>query len=225
MSDASLPASDRGARSATILEYWFADLDDASVLDRGSEPFQSRYARWYGKDDAIDREIRAMFEDDLVAVTAAGVDPRAAIDTWARPPHGLLGLVILLDQFPRNMYRGTARMYAHDALALSTATRAIHEYERVELPLVRRMFLYVPLMHAEDLTVQRQMVGRFEQLADEARARSPHNRGFFEHALAYARKHADVIERYGRFPHRNAILGRASSDDEREYLRSPDAGF
>jgi uncharacterized protein (DUF924 family) len=87
------------------------------------------------------------------------------------------------------------------------------------------MFLYVPLMHAEDRTLQRAMVQRFEALAADARARSPRNQAFFEHALVYARRHAEVIEAYGRFPHRNAILGRRSTPDEEDYLRGPDPGF
>lgn len=226
MIDTSSPsARDRAARGASILSYWFADLDDASPLDRTAEPFRTCYGRWYGKDEATDREIRASFEADLLAVTADGVDVRAEIDAWASAPLGLLSLVVLLDQLPRNMYRGTPRMYAHDALALSVATIAIREYEHTGLPLVRRMFLYVPLMHAEDLALQRRMVSLFEHLAEEAARRSPQNRPFFEHALGFARRHAEVIEKYGRFPHRNAILGRASTADEREYLRSPDAGF
>lgn len=216
---------DRAARSAAILAYWLADLDDASTLDPSAEPFRTCYARWYGKDPAIDREIRAAFEADLVAVTARHDRWEREVYLWAREPLGLLALVILLDQLPRNMYRGTPRMYEHDALALRTAMRAIRELEHRELPLVHRMFLYVPLMHAEDVAVQREMVRRFEGLAADAERRAPHDTGFFRHALGFARRHLEVVERFGRFPHRNAILGRATTIDEEDYLRGPDAGF
>jgi uncharacterized protein (DUF924 family) len=216
---------DRSARSASILSYWFADLDDRSRLDPSDEPFRTCFARWYGKDPEIDREIRAAFEPDLLGVVARRAAWDEEMDAWARAPRGLLALVILLDQLPRNMYRGTARMYAHDELALSTARDAIRHYARVELPLVQRMFLYVPLMHAEDLATQHEMVRLFEALADEAARRSPGSRDFFANALGFARRHADVIERFGRFPHRNAILARISSVEEEDYLRGPDPGF
>jgi uncharacterized protein (DUF924 family) len=219
------PHRDRADRSAPILSYWFADLDDRSTLDAATEPFRTCLARWYGKHAAIDREIRERFEPDLQEI----LGPRAALDrereAWAREPQGLLALVILLDQLPRNMYRGTPGMYANDALALATAREAIARGAGESLPLVRRMFLFVPLMHAEDLATQREMVAHFEGLAAEAARRSPQSLGFFEGALRSARSHAEVIERFGRFPHRNAILSRASTPDEEEYLRGPDAGF
>lgn len=216
---------DRSERSAAILDYWFADLDDASPLDRSGEPFRTCYGRWYGKQPEIDREIRASFEQDLRDVTAPGVDWAREIEAWRRAPNGLLALVILLDQLPRNMYRGTAGMYAHDAIALSVATLAIREHEGRRLPLVRRLFLYLPSMHAEQRSVQRKMVEHIEQLAQLAEHTSPANLPFFANALGYARRHAEVIESFGRFPHRNAILGRTSTPEEEEYLRRPDAGF
>jgi uncharacterized protein (DUF924 family) len=215
---------DRSTKSGPILSYWFADLDNASPLDRSAEPFRSCFARWYGKDDAIDREIRARFEPTLREVVTQAPWDRE-LEGWERAPRGLLALVVLLDQLPRNMYRGTAQMYAHDERALATARYTIGRYEREPLPLVHRMFLYVPLMHAEDMATQREMVGLFESLVDRAAIEAPHHRGFFEHALGYARKHAEVIERFGRFPHRNVILDRRSSPEEEEYLRGPDAGF
>lgn len=218
-------APDRAALAASILSYWFGDLDDRSTLDPSTEPFRTCYARWYSKSDAIDREIRATFEGDLAEVTSRIARWPQELEAWARAPRGLLALVVLLDQLPRNMYRGTPRMYAHDALALRTTLHAIEASLGVELPLVHRMFLYVPLMHAEDVAIQREMVARFEALARAAEERCPHNRGFFDHALGYARRHAEVVDRFGRFPHRNAILGRASSAEEEEYLRGPDAGF
>ncbi len=211
--------------SHTILDYWFSSLDDTTLLDRQLEPFRTCFARWYGKQPAIDAEIRARFEPALVAATRDGSRWDREVAEWQRAPLGLLSLVILLDQFPRNMYRGSARMYAYDALALSVTTLAIREYEAHPLSLVQRMFLYVPLMHVESSTLQQAMVARFEVLADSAATRSPHNTGFFEFALQYARRHREVVETFGRFPHRNPILGRASTPAELEFLKRDDAGF
>jgi uncharacterized protein (DUF924 family) len=220
-----LPIVDRSARSAAILSYWFDDLDDRARLDASHEPFRTCFARWYGKDAAIDSEIRAMFEPDLLGVLSRRAAWEEEVEAWARAPRGMLALAILLDQLPRNMYRGTPRMYAYDDLALPTARDAIARHAPLDLPLLQRMFLYVPLMHAEDLATQREMVRLFETLAEDAARRSPGSRDFFANALGFARRHADVIERFGRFPHRNAILARTSTVEEEEYLRGPDPGF
>lgn len=211
--------------SSTILEYWFSSLDDAAPLDRQIEPFRTCFARWYGKQPAIDDEIRTRFEPVLLAVTGDGRRWDEEVAKWRRAPLGLLALVILLDQFPRNMYRDSARMYAHDALALSVSTVAIREYEKLPLSLVWRMFLYLPLMHVENLTLQQAMVASFENLVRLAAVRSARNVGFFEFALDYACRHRDVIETFGRFPHRNAILGRQSTASELEFLERDDSRF
>ena len=206
-------------RAAGILDYWFGTLDDASRLNRDEEPFRTCFKRWYGKAPATDAEIRTRFEPILLDVARDGARLTDMIDAWRREPHGLLALVVLLDQLPRNMYRETPRMYAHDPLALVVTTAAIREHEKDEaLPIVRRMFLYVPLMHVENLTIQEYMLAQFDDLAERARARSPENRDFFELARDYARRHVDVVARFGRFPHRNAILGRASTDEEKAFL-------
>lgn len=211
--------------SQTILEYWFSSLDDGVLLDRQSEPFGTCFARWYGKQPAIDQEIRERFEPVLLAVTKDGARWDREVAAWQQAPLGLLALVVLLDQFPRNMYRDSSRMYAHDELALSVTTLAIREYEARPLTLVQRMFLYVPLMHSENLTLQQAMVARFESLVEQAALRSPQNRAFFEFALDYARRHLRVVERFGRFPHRNAILGRSSTRAELEFLEQAGSSF
>jgi uncharacterized protein (DUF924 family) len=211
--------------SRAILNYWFSSLDDAAPLDRQAEPFRTCFARWYGKQPAIDEEIRTRFEPVLLAATRDGRLWDEEVASWQRAPSGLLALVLLLDQFPRNMYRDSARMYAYDDLALSVTTIAIREYETRPLSLVQRMFLYVPLMHVENLTLQQAMVARFEGLAALAAVRSPKNVSFFEFALEYARKHREVIEKFGRFPHRNAILGRHSTAAELEFLERDGSSF
>ncbi len=208
-----------------ILDYWFSSLDDAAALDRQVDPFRTCFARWYGKQPAIDAEIRTRFEPVLLAVTRDGRGWDQEVANWRRSPLGLLALLLLLDQFPRNMYRDSARMYAYDDLALSVAAVAIPEYEAQPLSLVQRMFLYVPLMHVENLTLQQAMVARFEGLAALAAERSPHNASFFGFALEYARKHRQVVESFGRFPHRNVILGRPSTAPELEFLQQDGSSF
>lgn len=205
--------------AAPLLEYWFSNLDDAAPLDRAAEPFRTCYQRWYGKDPLVDADIRLRFEPLLLRLTRDGRRLDEVIDAFRDPAHGLLALVVLLDQLPRNMYRDTARMYAHDPLALAASLAAIREYERDDsLSLVKRMFLYVPLMHVENLTIQESMLARFDDLVERAETRSPHNRGFFAHAREYARRHVDVITRFGRFPHRNKLQGRQTTDAEAAFL-------
>ena len=208
-----------------ILDYWFSSLNDSVLLDRQSDPFKTCFSRWYGKQPAIDTEIRERFEPMLLAATRDGAQWDNEVASWQQAPLGLLALVILLDQFPRNMYRGSPRMYAQDDLALSVATLAIREYEDQPLTLVQRMFLYVPLMHSENLTIQQAMVARFESLAALAAVRSRQNKAFFEFALDYARKHLSVVEACGRFPHRNEILGRTSTPVELELLKRDGSSF
>lgn len=224
------PASFGGARrprhmttiedhTTTLLQYWFSTLDDAARLERGEEPFQGCYQRWYGKDPAIDAEIRRRFEPLLLETVEDGRRLDGVIEAFRKVPRGLLALVVLLDQLPRNMYRDTARMYAHDPLALVVARTAIREYaDDATLPLVQRMFLYVPLMHVENVTLQEHMLGLFDGLVERAQARSPQNQPFFQHARDYARRHVDVVARFGRFPHRNEILGRRSTAEESAFL-------
>ena len=213
--------------SRSILEYWYSSLDDRTPLDPQEqvEPFRTCFARWYGKQPAIDAEIRERFEPVLLAATRDGRDWDWEIAEWQRAPLGLVALVILLDQFPRNIYRDTAAMYAHDDLALSVATLAVREYEAAPLLLVQRMFLYMPFMHVENLTLQQAMVGKFESLVRLAEERSPENVKFFAFGLDYAKKHRDIVETYGRFPHRNLILGRTSTPPELEFLEQAGSSF
>lgn len=208
-----------------ILEYWFSTLDDKSSLDRQVEPCRSCFARWYGKDPAIDAEIRNRFEPVLLEATRDGRDWDEEVAQWQHVPRGLLALVILLDQFPRNMYRETPRMYAYDDLALTVATLAVREPESAPIALVQRMFLYLPFMHVENLTLQQAMVAKYESLVALAGERSPGNVGFFEYALGYAVKHRDIVAQFGRFPHRNVILGRSSTALELEFLKQEGSSF
>jgi uncharacterized protein (DUF924 family) len=209
----------------TLLDFWFSTLDDQTVLDPEREPFRTCFRRWYGKDPNTDAEVRARFEPLLQEVTRAEQAFQQAVAQFERHERGLLALLVLVDQLPRNMYRDTKEMYRHDERAAELAQRAIARHASdAELTLTERMFLYVPLLHAEDLDSQRQGLSLFESLRRDAAMRSPHNDSFYAMAEDFARRHLAVIEQFGRFPHRNAILGRESTADELAHV-AKEGGF
>ena len=162
--------------------------------------------RHFAKDAALDRMIADRFGAVRDRVKASGADG------WQETPQPLLAAIILLDQFSRNLYRGTAEAFAADDLAATLTLKAIeHGWEERYSP-ERRVFLYMPLMHAEDVALQDLSVARFTELG------IPNN-------LTFARDHRDVIVRFGRFPSRNAALGRLSTPEEEAYLSQPNAGW
>jgi uncharacterized protein (DUF924 family) len=153
---------------------------------------------WFAKDPAFDRRFRERF---LSAYEAAA---RGELEDWARTPEGALARVLLLDQFPRNSFRGTPRMYATDELGRAAADAAITARQDRAIEPALRLFLYLPFGHSESLADQERSV---------ALARS-----LDENALKHAEHHRDIIRRFGRFPHRNPILGRAMRPEEQKYL-------
>ncbi|WP_326524208.1 DUF924 family protein [Sphingomonas sp.] len=160
----------------------------------------------FAKDDAMDREIAERFgamRQDVLDADALG---------WRGEPETILAAIILLDQFSRNIFRGQARAFEADPLALSLTHDAIDRQWDGELPQERAVFLLMPLMHAEHADAQALSVAKFEALGLEVNAR-------------FARDHRDVFERFGRFPGRNTALGRASTPEEIEYLSQPGAGW
>ena len=200
-------------RLSQVLEYWLgAELPS-------SESALSRKALWFTKSEETDEEIRQRFGAVLQEALAGKLDAEAM-----EQPLGLLAVLIVLDQFTRNAYRGTPKSFAGDAKARQLALKAIALGWDVDaaIPPVARIFMYLPLEHAEDMAMQQSSVVAFEQLYQEA---EPALRAFFEGTLDYAHKHLDVIEQFGRFPHRNPILGRESTEAEKVYLSKPGAGF
>ena len=183
----------------TLHAFWFGTSpQDAEVI-------ASQSALWWQKQPAVDTEIRKRFAP-LVERAATG-----ELDSWLGELRGRLALILLTDQFPRNIWRGQAAAFAFDVLALRWAKETIE-----------RVFLYLPLEHSEDLTDQRDAVRLFDTLAGEV---APAARPAFAGYLDYARRHLEIIERFGRFPHRNAALGRETSAAEAEVLRQPGSGF
>jgi uncharacterized protein (DUF924 family) len=188
------------AAAAEVLDYWFGVSPDLS---------QRRHL-WFDKDPEVDAEIRSRFE----GLHEAACHGRH--DDWLASPEAALALVVVLDQFPRNMYRDTALAFAADAKALACARAALARgHDRRLLP-VQRLFLYLPFEHSEDLAEQRRSVQLFAALDEEA--------GMAD-AFDYALRHYCVIQRFGRFPHRNASLGRASTTEEGAFLEQPGSRF
>jgi uncharacterized protein (DUF924 family) len=184
-----------------ILDFWFG---------REGEPGYGEFREaWFRKDPEFDRIIRDRFED-LYEAAASG-----ELDGWKEEARSCLALVILLDQFPRNMYRGDPKSYATDRKAQETAGYAVDRALDRELPPFQRMFLYMPFMHSEDLALQRRSVELFRGLGGEGEA----------DPLYYAVQHMQIIERFGRFPHRNEILGRQTTPEEAEFLTQPGSSF
>lgn len=168
-----------------VLRFWFGEL----------QPGQ-----WFTKDEALDARIRTRFLSLYERIRQSPVEaPRSA--------RSALATVIVLDQFPRNMFRGTPQAFATDELALRVAERTIAAGLDRELDAIQRTFLYMPFQHAEDPEVQARSVVLF---ASTGQAQG----------LDYARQHKEIIDRFGRFPHRNAILGRASTPEELEFLKT-----
>jgi uncharacterized protein (DUF924 family) len=189
-----------------ILGYWFGfDAHDPAAVERA-------YRRWFTSTPAADADIRARF----APLAEAAAEERLA--GWRRDARGRLALVLVLDQLPRNLHRGSAQAFAQDDKALAEALEGIRVGADRELAPLERAFFYMPLQHSESIDVQRRSVDAFEQLAREP---GPEH---IAEALAgfadYARLHRDIIERFGRFPHRNQALGRATTAGERAFLDS-----
>ncbi|HMG57591.1 MAG TPA: DUF924 family protein [Kofleriaceae bacterium] len=184
-----------------VLAFWFSD--------------QAR-PMWFSVRAAFDDEIRARF-GALAAAAAAG-----ELDGWAATGDGALALVIALDQFPRNLHRGTPQAFACDARAREIASGAIDRGLDLRVALERRAFVYLPFEHSELLADQDRSVALFEAWAAEHPAEQ---RAAADDTMSYAVRHREIIERFGRFPHRNAVLGRTSTPEEIAFLAEPRSSF
>ena len=185
-----------------VLDFWFGR--------EGEEGYGEFREAWFTKDPEVDREIWDRFES-VYEEAAAG-----RLDHWKDEARSCLALIILLDQFPRNMFRGDPKTYASDEKAREGARHAVERAYDRELPPYGRLFVYLPFEHSENLEDQRISVELFRGLAAEMGS---------EELLGYAARHMEIIERFGRFPHRNEILGRATTREEAEFLKEPDSSF
>jgi uncharacterized protein (DUF924 family) len=190
------------SRAEEILSFWFAEPQDDKAY------YEERHSLWFTADPQFDQEIRDRFTSDYQLAA------QRKLMNWQELPRSGLALVILLDQFPRNMFRGDPRAFATDPLAREVATVLVERGTDRQLLPVERMFVYLPFMHSENLTHQRQSVALFQQLAQECP---------YLDSRSYATRHKESIERFGRFPHRNVILGRLSTPEEIEFLQQPES--
>ncbi len=191
-----------------ILEYWFQDLD--------REDIEPRLDIWFHKKPETDAYIKERFERDVEAAA------RGERDQWMDSARPCLALILLLDQFTRNIYRDSPEAFAQDARALAAAFHALEKGFDHELPPMARTFVYLPLEHSEDMETQERSVKLFTALAGDAPDK---RRETFLVFLDYAERHRAIIERFGRFPHRNSVLGRESTPEEIEFLKLPGSSF
>lgn len=181
-----------------VLEFWFADGAD------------TQRKAWFVKDAAFDALLREHFADWLRAARDG------ALDDWAATPEGALALIILLDQVTRNIFRGSAEGFAGDARALRLARALVDASEDQRLTPTQRIFAYLPFEHSEEMADQDRCVALFQAMTQVPG---------METVIDFAHRHRAVIARFGRFPHRNATLGRVSTPEEVAYLAQPGAGF
>ena len=179
------------ATKEDVLHFWFEEITPE---------------QWFMKDAGFDETIRTRFEPTVVAALSA------RLDSWADTADGCLALILILDQFTRNIYRDTPRAFSGDEMALALSLRCVDRDFIAHKNATWRHFMLMPMMHSEDIGIQDRSLHLFESLTNPR-------------THEYAVKHRDIVARFDRFPHRNAILGRPSSDEEREFLTQPGSSF
>lgn len=193
----------------SVLDFWFGPLSED-----GTPSDSEKSARWFRKDADFDREIEKKFAEYMEAASWGG------FDLWSRSPEGITALIVLMDQFPRNLYRNQARSFYFDARALSFAQQVVAQKWHLSLPTAYAYFCLMPFMHSESLSMQEAGIEAFKELNQAS-----HSHSMVRAALDYAIAHRDIIARFGRFPHRNEILGRESTAEEIEFLKKPGSRF
>lgn len=193
-----------------ILQYWFGTLEDDIEIARAQTPL------WWSKNPATDAYVTSNFETLVLAAEAGG------LDDWRASPSGRLALVLLTDQFPRHIYRGTPAAFRFDPLARELCLEGLQTAADQDLTPIRRAFFYMPLEHSEQLAHQQKSVELFERLAREMQETGS---DVFTGFVEFARQHKTIIERFGRFPHRNEVLGRSSRQSELDFLSEPNSSF
>lgn len=193
-----------------ILDFWFGELDERGCAN----PNQRQL--WWTKSDAFDETVRAKFLSDYEAIVAG------EREHWRGTARSALAYIIVLDQFSRNMFRSTPKMYAADELAREACWEGLDANFDEELDYDERVFFYMPLEHSEELEDHH----RCRELFDALRECAPESlEADADNYVDFARRHREIVERFGRYPHRNEILGRASTEEEEEFLKEPDSGF
>ncbi len=207
--DATITDEDQ-LRIDAVLSFWFMEEQlSAPQIDK-------RMDIWFGEDEVFDLECKKEFTDDVAAASAG------KLNHWAHRPTGRLALILLLDQFRRNIYRNTAAAFEKDNAALKLCVEGAMQKKDQGLTPIQKAFFYMPLQHAESRKVQAKSVDLFQRLAA---AVSPTYRETFETIAQFAELHRDIIEQFGRFPHRNTLLGRQYTPEEELYLAADSPSF
>lgn len=193
-----------------VLRFWFGDDDIVEATALG------RFDLWFGKSPETDGVVKEKF---LESVERAG---RGEYDSWQMTSKGCLALIVLLDQFPRNIFRDTPRMFEYDEKVLASCLGGLQTGVDKDLNPFEKLFFYMPMEHSEKIECQELSLKYFEKLLDE----SPEDfKQTFKTVYDYAVRHHEIIRKFGRFPHRNKILGRESTDEEVEFLKEPGSSF
>lgn len=193
-----------------ILDFWFGHATDDTIVAR------QQAALWWSKNAQTDATIKQQFEATTLAAA------KGELNAWSLTPSGRLALILLTDQLPRNMYRDTPKAFAFDSLALGWCKQGLRQDAHLQLRPIQRVFFYLPLEHSESSADQAQCVQLFETLAGQVDAAQ---QATFNYYVDFARRHRAIIDRFGRFPHRNGILQRESTAEELEFLQQPGSGF
>lgn len=190
-----------------VLSFWFGSSE---------QDWQERQASWWKKDPSFDAQIKDQFEPILQTLDLADIEGNC------QSAHSCLAFIIITDQFARNIYRDTPEAFAYDPFALGATMYAIEQGYDLQLSPIQQTFLYMPLMHAESKEIQQLSLEKFSAIHEAAH---PPYKEALRQSLTFAKAHAVIIERFGRYPHRNAILGRHSTPEEIEFLKQPNSAF
>lgn len=194
----------------SVIDFWFGEAGADSVVAK------RQTSLWFKKQDSTDALIKERFEQTLLRAATG------ELNYWCETAIGRLALIIVLDQFPRNIYRDSPKAFAYDELARVQCQAGIERHEDATLAAIQRVFFYLPLEHAEDRALQARSVALFRELAaDVTEIDKPIFSGFAD----YAQRHRVIVDQFGRFPHRNAVLGRESTAQELEFLTQPGSSF
>ena len=195
-----------------VLRFWFGELNE------GELPEKEKQMTWWMKSEEFDNLVRRRFERHVLLAE------KGRLSRWLEIPLGTVAFIIVVDQFPRNIYRDKPGAFSRDSLALQACLEGIEKgFDRGIHP-VYRVFFYLPLMHSEDLEIQRLSVEKYSALENEY-APHPEIRETLAYSTDFAQRHRDIIKRFGRYPHRNASLGRKSTPEEIEFLKEPGSSF
>jgi len=206
-----LPKLDEELTPTEVLDFWFGELDD-----QGQTTLEDKSPLWWGKSEETDAFITSRFEA-LVEQVATG-----QCDEWLTTAEGRMAAIIVLDQFPRNIFRGTERAFAYDDKARQFCMDGLALGADQAVPLIQRVFFYLPLEHAEDREMQVRSVEMYEQLLADAPESSKND---YANYLDFAVRHKMIIDRFGHYPHRNEILARSSTHEEIAFLEEPGSSF